>query len=363
MATLTLEQTSLDTTGKQRFYRPELDVLRFGAFLLVLMHHTISNQGHGRVVLAIREAGSYGVSVFFLLSAYLITELLLREKEATGTVSLRRFYIRRILRIWPLYFGFLAIAFVTGHLVHRPETYFSALALAGALLLVGNFCAAHGLALGIAGALWSISVEEQFYLLWPFLARVLTRQRVVVAGLGLWAASQIVTTILIRKGVPYYPNLWLSSIPQVQYFALGMMLIGLRPVQIGPAFRTALAGAGLLTLFLAVDMAGPYLVFPVAGIGAALIFSAFLGASLPAIGPLQYLGKISYGLYVFHESCLLLTHIASHRIPFVRLHPWLLVYTVPLPLTIAIASLSYRYFETPFLRLKERFETVHSRPA
>ncbi len=362
MAILVGEQNTVYSSHNQRYYRPELDVLRFGAFFMVLMHHTISDLGHGRAVMAIRSAGSYGVSVFFLLSAYLITELLLREKEAKGTVSLQRFYIRRILRIWPLYFGFLALAFLLGHLIHRPETYFSTMGLAGALLLIGNLAAAHGYSLGIAGALWSISVEEQFYLIWPFLVRIITRRRVIAVGFGLWTGSQIITAILIWDGFPYYPNLWLSSIAQFQFFALGIVLSGVRlRGRIGPTFRVALAAAGLLSFFIAAYLDQPFLIFPIAGLGATLLFFSFLDARLPSTGPLQYLGKISYGLYVFHGSCLLLAHVAAHRIPFIRLHEWLLVYTIPLPMTIAIASLSYRYFETPFLRIKERFEIVRSR--
>jgi len=92
----------------QRFYRPELDVLRFGAFFLVLVSHTLpSPDGPGfklHILRAIRYTGSLGVPIFFLLSAYLITELLLREREFTGTVHIRAFYLRRILRIWPIYF-------------------------------------------------------------------------------------------------------------------------------------------------------------------------------------------------------------------------------------------------------------------
>lgn len=84
---------------------------------------------------------------------------------------------------------------------------------------------------------------------------------------------------------------------------------------------------------------------------------------MEAEGRLQHLGRISYGLYVFHGACLLVVAVASHRIPFIRFHTWMLRYTIPLPLTICIAALSYRYFETPFLRLKERFEIVKSRPA
>ena len=131
--------------------------------------------------------------------------------------------------------------------------------------------------------------------------------------------------------------------------------------QVGPAVRVALAAAGLLTCFLAAYINQPYLVFPTAGLGAALLFFSLLGASLSPTGVLQYLGKISYGLYVFHGVCLLIAHIAARRIPFIQRHQWLLLYTIPLPMTIAVASLSYRYFESPFLRLKERFELVRSR--
>src|SRR5438552_17688903 len=97
------------------FYRPELDVLRFGAFLLVFIHHGFpltaaeyAGWGVPGVVAALlasgARAGALGVDLFFALSAYLITELLLREQRSHGTFSIRAFYVRRILRIWPLYF-------------------------------------------------------------------------------------------------------------------------------------------------------------------------------------------------------------------------------------------------------------------
>jgi len=103
------------------FYRPELDVLRFFAFLAVYVCHAVShrlNYFAGDYVsssvylpwITVARAGSYGVDLFFVLSAYLITELLIREKKECGALDVRSFYIRRILRIWPLYFFFIAIA-------------------------------------------------------------------------------------------------------------------------------------------------------------------------------------------------------------------------------------------------------------
>src|ERR1700726_4382855 len=113
MATAVLPQT--------RFYRPELDALRFFAFFSVFICHVFPQTADGytkhhvprvaaELISSAVTAGTFGVSLFFPLSAFLISSLLLREKEQTGTLKVRSFYIRRILRIWPLYFVFLAIA-------------------------------------------------------------------------------------------------------------------------------------------------------------------------------------------------------------------------------------------------------------
>ena len=99
-----------------RFYRPELDGLRFLAFFLVFICHAqygIAWQSWaGQLLLHVGAGGSFGVDLFFVLSAYLITELLRREKLETGSIDVGGFYVRRILRIWPLYFGFLVLYFL-----------------------------------------------------------------------------------------------------------------------------------------------------------------------------------------------------------------------------------------------------------
>jgi peptidoglycan/LPS O-acetylase OafA/YrhL len=103
------------------FYRPELDVLRFFAFFAVFLTHSLTHSADtwvsyglprslGMLLAAVAGAGAFGVSLFFMLSAYLITTLLLGEKQTTNDVHLRSFYFRRILRIWPLYFFMLAVA-------------------------------------------------------------------------------------------------------------------------------------------------------------------------------------------------------------------------------------------------------------
>jgi peptidoglycan/LPS O-acetylase OafA/YrhL len=144
-----------------RFYVPELDSLRFFAFFGVFLCHLTHEMGYGDVL---SNIGGFGVDLFFTLSAYLITELLMREKERFGRLDVGAFYVRRILRIWPLYFGFLAAYFVASGIF--PVLQIDWRYFAFFLVFLGNFALATiGLAPGLAIVrLWSVCVEEQFYI-------------------------------------------------------------------------------------------------------------------------------------------------------------------------------------------------------
>jgi peptidoglycan/LPS O-acetylase OafA/YrhL len=127
---------------------------------------------------AIASSGRFGVQLFFLLSGYLITSLLLREKEVTGHINVRAFYVRRILRIWPLYFFVLTLAALWPWSGRLPLSYF-----AGFLLLAGNWIVVlFGVADSWAIILWSVSIEEQFYLLWPLGMKFFFSTRLAVHG-------------------------------------------------------------------------------------------------------------------------------------------------------------------------------------
>ncbi len=135
---------SRDLSIGQRFYRPELDVLRLFAFSVVFCYH-IGGDLHSRapawiasIIADVLGAGACGVDLFFLLSAYLITELLLREKERTGILNLKAFYVRRIARIWPLYFFFIAIAVAMQWIL--PGQHLGGKYIAAYFLLAGNWC-------------------------------------------------------------------------------------------------------------------------------------------------------------------------------------------------------------------------------
>src|SRR5215467_3640185 len=170
----------------ERFYRPELDALRFFAFLGVFIFHAAprtmdfynaAGYPHwlSSLLISVFGAGAYGVDLFFALSAYLITSLLLRERAATGALDLRGFYVRRILRIWPLYLAFVVFAAVMA--VAIPGQQLPLRYVVGFCLLSGNwvyvFC---GLPASFAIPLWTVSIEEQFYLAWPLALRRATIQ-------------------------------------------------------------------------------------------------------------------------------------------------------------------------------------------
>src|ERR1035437_8467192 len=184
--------------SNRAFYRPELDVLRFGAFLLVFLCHISPSQSsaiHSQGLRALLKAfagGAYGVDLFFCLSSYLITTLLFKEFNQSAMIDVRSFYIRRILRIWPLYFTFLlCIVPIIGSVV--PSVRMAVRYLVPFIALAGNWaCAAWGFPISGASILWSVSIEEQFYLSWPL---VMKRY---LPKLGVICASLICVSILCR---------------------------------------------------------------------------------------------------------------------------------------------------------------------
>jgi peptidoglycan/LPS O-acetylase OafA/YrhL len=368
-------------TRADDFYRPGLDILRALAFLLVFIAHgLVWHLDKPTQIGGIGRAGEFGVCIFFFLSSYLITELLLREKRDTDTVLIPAFYVRRILRIWPLYFAMIALGFLYG-LFSPTHTVSLAWGLSLMLLFTNWYSAGHGYPPGFLFPLWSISLEEQFYLLWPWLAKRLGSEALLgISGL-LMTGAYLMLFILLRRGKPLDPVIWVNSLVQFQFFALGTMtaiLLRGRVPNLPKAVRWGLFIAGLLCLRAAqaavygADPVVPHNFAHIAPrylivlLGCLCLFFSCL--QLPADSwqkPFIYLGKISYGLYVFHVLWLGISRDLLRRLAGGHLTPLasqLCAMTVALPATIATAMLSYRYLESPFLRFKKRFTVVRSRP-
>ncbi len=221
---------------QRRFYRPELDGLRFYAFLGVFLCHTLPvHETFYRGLhmplpwlwVPLVLSGSAGVDLFFALSAFLITSLLLRERQETGGISLRLFYTRRILRIWPLYFLVVALGIVCALTIPNFWYYTQSLPwyyVAGYLLFVSNWVyAVFGAPQSICAPLWTVSIEEQFYLIWPVFAKMLSRRGMMVAGVVTFlfaTASQIAIVVSgVRGDFTYF-----GSTSRCDSLALGIIL-------------------------------------------------------------------------------------------------------------------------------------------
>jgi peptidoglycan/LPS O-acetylase OafA/YrhL len=355
------------------FYRPELDVLRFGAFLLVFIHHgfpltAAEYMGWGvpavfaGLLAAGARAGALGVDLFFALSAYLITELLLREQRSEGRFDIRAFYIRRTLRIWPLYY-FALLVLLPLLAVAMPMDKMSGGFWRAFLFFAGNWACVWSNSYPSALALlWSVSIEEQFYIAWPWLMR-LFGSRLTVVATGMLAVATVIRAVLISHHATL-AAVWTNTFARLDPIAggalLAVLLQGTVPKH-NSRDRVLWMASGGVALWIAgsvlIEPGWIWLVtYPLAAAGCvAILFGSFAPDARRTSGILVYLGKISYGLYVYHVAAIRIVQKVwpSLRGPFVLL--------IAFALTVTLAALSYRYLETPFLRLKNRFERVSTR--
>ena len=385
MTTVAVEIASatVSPVRAERFYRPELDALRFFAFLGVVIFHAAprtmdfynaAGYPHwlSSLIIPIFGAGAYGVDLFFALSAYLITSLLLRERAATGALDLRGFYVRRILRIWPLYLAFVAFATFFAALIpgqHLPMRY-----VIGYSLLAGNWIYAfYGLPASFATPLWTVSIEEQFYLAWPLALRRASVRMMAAIAAGLLVIANAWRVWLAVTAAPV-ERIEYNTFTRLDPIAFGILiaLFGHKLPSFTRWQRVSLLCGGVATwvAVFAFTVTSPTLKFttwqmavghPFTALASVAVLLSVLGSQNRFVRnpTLLYLGKISYGLYVLHEFahfCAMRMVPASTPIRVIGQS------LVGLTLTVVLAAASYRWLESPFLRLKERFAHVQSRP-
>jgi peptidoglycan/LPS O-acetylase OafA/YrhL len=359
-------------------YHPELDALRFIAFLAVFMHHALPRDAslyirHGlspiatQWLLTAKEAGAFGLDLFFALSSYLITELLLREHANRGTFSVSAFYIRRALRIWPLYFTFLALTVLVVPTIF-PKENFGAIYIVSFALFVGNWvCAMKGIPFSVAGPLWSISVEEQFYIGWPLLLRFFGVSRIKQLTIAMLMLAFGTRILLALYGVKH-PGVWCNTLARLDPIALGAILAFIlrgRAPQIKNSLRLVLGAAAfaswwLIARFLGQDGMTSVGTYAFSALASVVLLLAVLQTDaqflrVPPFSWLVYLGRISYGLYVFHLLALaLMMNVSSVPVLGIPIN-FVLRVGLSFLLTVALAAVSYTWLEQPFLKLKDRF--------
>lgn len=359
---------------------PELDALRGIAILLVLFFHGFGSQfgasnlprlAHLFVVATM--PGWVGVNLFFVLSGFLITGILLDSKHQPHYY--RRFYTRRALRILPAYYGLLLILLVspfTGWFEHRQMSWqFVALSL----VYLSNVTVLFGVPLQY-GALWSLAAEEHFYLLWPTVIRSLSRRGVMYFAIGIVVACPLLRAIAYKLGLEYgagytwlvadglaagallglLSRSWLADRTRMRRVSIGCMAVGAILLAAGTPFgillgRTFTGGVFRVTVLN---------LFFTGVLGSTLVLGTGDLKGIVLRPTLQFFGKISYGLYLIH---MLAFDFADHLIAQVpdpvaavrgSFGLMCLRFGIASAIAIGLAALSRKYFEEPFLRLKER---------
>lgn len=356
-----------------RVYFPGLNGLRFYAAMSVLIVHTGTNFGELRTQPAIYpflntlalDAQS-AVNLFFVLSGFLITYLLLDEKERNSGISVQNFYMRRILRIWPLYYliallGFVLMPMVLGrdYALFDPTAHNVVLVF----LLLANLVGP----LGPLGHLWSISLEEQFYLVWPWVSG--RHELLLKTAFGVLFVKIMLIPVIAYINIDSITHLFMSL--RFECMAIGALfayvyftkhavlrLIYSRAVQL-----VALLVVGYLILNDVPLLTTTTMIMSVAfGV---LIVNIATNPHFPLKLEhplLNRLGQISYGIYMYHFPLLYVvlfllrnSEIAEGSEPYKAI-----LYGMTIGGTLLLASVSYRWLEQPLLRLKGRF---HGAPA
>jgi len=346
----------------RRFY-PQLDGLRAVAILLVLMNHMIDLKLPGPLAY-LSALGWIGVDVFFVLSGFLITSILLSCNP--GPRAFGFFVLRRTLRTWPLYFAVLIIAYLA--LRHRPAG--SEINWLQHLFFLQNY--APWFIARSLGPTWSLCVEEHFYFLWPFLVFLVPRRFL------LWLLPAIFVALpVVRYWGLHHAFTYKQLYTETQFHLDGLVAGSFVALLVSFYTSRFLLRKWIATICLVVGigtavagfwrswsiMAGHNVLF-----GFTSLSIAFAGLLLFLLGDetsilvkvlslraLRYIGRISYGIYLLQGGVVsFLDRLPLHRALGAVAESWVFVISIRIGLTICIASLSYRFFESPILRFKDR---------
>lgn len=348
--------------SKVRFI-PEVEGLRGIAVLSVLIFHLNKNFLPG---------GYLGVDIFFVISGFLITSICLSEFAATGSISIAEFYRKRIKRIIPLFSLVVLATLLAGYLLFLPD-YFLLLgrSVAASLTFTSNFFFSQSLDYFANNSneypllhTWSLSIEEQFYFIWPLILIVSLRLfslRNILKGLAVAVLGSLIYADALRLTDASSSGIYFNSIPRFGEIAMGACLafvFNITSSDWNKQYHRFASYLGLLliavsVLFIQDDFWFPGLLCLVPCGGAALLIwssrsaGAHWGSRLLNSGPLRKVGDISFSLYLWHWPVLAITRYltGAYEIPLDLL-------ILDLALIFALSYVTRYYFENKFIALK-----------
>lgn len=340
------------------------------AAVMVMFFHFTGHHGESKALIQTAVIGQTGVDLFFVLSGFLITRILLVTRESPH--FFKAFYARRSVRIFPLYYGFLVIHFFLLpawfgtrespfssqiwtwlYLQNIPEIFFGGFQSSG------------------PGHFWSLAIEEQFYLVWPLMVYLLPQRRFFILVLATLVIPPFLRFVLLNHGIGVFfftltrvDALGFGALLAVRLFDRSWLLRHRR------LFRWLLITLGALLLPLFVLLSGsrhiwlqtvkssliPAFYFALIGFCVTDPSSRIL-TRMFSLKWLRWLGGISYGLYVFHPICF--SMVQEYAAPSSFAGDLAMSFGV----TIAVAYVSFRFFETPILKLKRYFHYEPAGPA
>jgi peptidoglycan/LPS O-acetylase OafA/YrhL len=377
------------TTENNTVYFKGLNGLRFfAAFAVVITHIELiknalgmKNYWKNHIVF---NLGGLGVYFFFVLSGFLITYLLLTEKKRYQDINIKSFYIRRILRIWPLYYFILILGFFIlpqfsffkiPYLENSfSENFYSNLILY--ILILPNLAFSLFPAVPNIGQAWSIGVEEQFYIIWPWIIH--KSKNIFKTLFTLIIALIIFKVIILLLGWYYNYSSWyeplklfvaMSKFECMAIGGIGAYLVFKKHIIISYLNHKLVLWLSIFSIPILILYTpniiqdGIHIVYSIIFLTLIIFISGFNNIKLLEHPMLNYLGKISYGIYMYHFMIIpFILNLAKAYITNINneIVYNIIVYTIVIIATIATASLSYFLIEQPFIKLKGKYSPVKS---
>lgn len=383
----------MNVESKNNIYFPNLDSIRFIAALMVYLQHGIrpafkllpiqDSKWEGLITTIC--GGGTGVSIFFVLSGFLITYLLITENEMSGKVNLWNFYIRRVLRIWPLYFAVVLFAFclypvlktilgVNQPLASNVFYHLTFLSNFDVINIQKNFFGCDAMSQNIT---WSVSIEEQFYLFWPLIFTFLSKRywkycimAVIVFSMAfriMHHTDEVVLyfhtfSVLVDLGMGGLFAMLIKENKRVKRFfenagTIHHVLFLLASFTIVHWYKAIFAftyGHAISHLFQAALFASV--------ISAQAITKQKSFLNLQNITVFKKLGKYTYGIYLLHPIALTILSVLVRvlNLPDNNFISLFITGIIGYVFTLYLSKFSYRYFEKRFLTLKDKFSTIHT---